>query len=685
MKFIRVLPGCLVAAVVFTAGIGAARADFSVTFSGGPQHGQSGVPVDAWIDREFSAPVDNSTVIVGNILLKTNVPNAQGGTPTDSNLCTSIGISAGRRITCNHASLVADQWYTFTITQRVTSSTGVVLTATGTYAFQTANFGGFGGGENVVPPGVASTVPRTGASFPVNGLIRIVFDPGGTGTGATMATTTGQKFANGSVLNPTNVRLYAASNGQPTGSNLLVCNAIGANAAAPTSCNMSWNNATKELIISPGRRSPSTSLASTGGTLLVAGSKYILQIGGAMFGPSGPIGEGAAVRNTDGQPIMGGDYRVEFTAAAEDSTRPDVSATAPGPNAININRAIYDISVGFTEPIDSSTITDSNITMWCEDGDGSGCDGNGTAGLDASDTRVIGISVAYDSSTQNAIVSPNAVLVSEKVYYVQVGTGVKDLAGNGLDDNSAVGGQQAHVLAFTTGTSVNGQASDTTSPEISFANANTFEVAITFTEPMKFNRVANMSGSASTGPTDVNNPRNWSLESPPGVPVNLATKSFTYEPAQKTLMIGGLSFPPDQSFRVKARTQTGAAYMQDISGNAIVSHSGAVMNGTVRSAFDTGGDLGPGGRTGEGDFFSFGHGVPAQGARGRDNELRNRIPDGERPRDGGYDRPFVPDGVFVRRGQQRVGVPRFRDDRHRQQGSERPRIGCVGNHAYRLQ
>ena len=56
----------------------------------------------------------------------------------------------------------------------------------------------------------------------------------------------------------------------------------------------------------------------------------------------------------------------------------------------------------------------------------------------------------YDADTKSVIINPRNELAANARYKVVIGTGVKDLAGNRLDQNTARSGNQAKVWRFTT-------------------------------------------------------------------------------------------------------------------------------------------------------------------------------------------------------------------------------------------
>ncbi|MFA5799653.1 MAG: carboxypeptidase regulatory-like domain-containing protein [Candidatus Peribacteraceae bacterium] len=583
MRFssVRILSALVAAGASFVLFVSAAAA-FGPT-TGGPPDTQQGAPPDAYVDRGFDLTLSGATVNTGTVLLRRNTGNTMAGAASGTNLCTRVNMFNGQAgtqmVACEHAQLSTETWYTATFTTGIKTATGMALGAAYSYRFQTGNFSG---GGNFIPPAtIMNYVPRGGASFPINAKIRVYFRPGGSSTGSTMATN-----GTGSVLSTTNVQLYVDSNGQPSGGNLLACALVGGNPASPTDCNMAWLSTTKELVITPGKKAPAGSVGTTG-TAMVSGTKYLLKIKGG-FG-------GVSVKNTDGSPLMmpsgGNEMIIPFVAAATDSTGPDVSGTFPQANAVGVDRAVYNISVGFTEAVDAATISSSTVKLYS-----SGTNGNCEAGV-GDDVLVTGTTAEYNEEDGSAILSPNAILASTKKYCVLVTTGIKDIAGNSFDGDTSTGGNQNDEIAFTTGANVNGQGTDTTKPTIVSASADNFTIYVRLSEPLRFNAAKNATKSSSTGSYDVNNVNNWTVEAPTGLSVNMAGKTIEYVPSDLTLEIGNLMLPPGQSFRVKVATNTGAVRIQDLSGNTVAttgSPPGNEATGSVSSAMDSGGP-GPGG------------------------------------------------------------------------------------------
>src|SRR3989344_967696 len=104
----------------------ASAAALAPTATGGPGDGQTFVPIEAFINREFDGALSGATINMDNVKLQANTGNAQGGAPDGSNLCTMLKIfitaSPKEMVVCEHANLAAETWYTFTLTTGIRSA-----------------------------------------------------------------------------------------------------------------------------------------------------------------------------------------------------------------------------------------------------------------------------------------------------------------------------------------------------------------------------------------------------------------------------------------------------------------------------------------------------------------------------------------------------------------------------------
>lgn len=541
--------------------------------AGGPLDNQTGVPVEALIDRGFSEWLSPITVTTSSVLLQTNTGNVQGGAPTGANLCQQVFFDfQNNRIVCEHLSdaipLDASTWYTFTITTSVTDVVGNALASNFTHQFQTGSF--VGGSQFNPPPFINATMPPRGGSLPSNGKIVVNFSQVMNSNGG-----------DGQVLDINNVQLFALDSANaPTGSNLF-----------PDNTGWTWDAGKRELRI------PLPALTE--------GNRYQLLVksdnnNDPGDGSCGGISEPACVMSVDNLAMQGGDYRVDFTAIAADSTPPTILGVFPQDAATGIDRATNDISISMNEFIDPSTITTSTVTLMADL----------NANDIADDAVLSGTTVSLDKDGRVIHLAPSGLLTASTKYFVILvsgGSGVKDIVGNALSSDL--------VKTFTTGTNINGGGTDSTSPVVEFANADNFSIFVTFNEPMKFDATTNASQASSVGANDVNNASLWTIETSgdQGVswsqPVSLVDQGGTllpgkmieYIPDQKTVKLQGLALKPGDTFRVTASTS-----IQDLSSNAVDSNNNKVQ-GTIKDAQQTGGDLGPGGGSQGGpNFFEMG-------------------------------------------------------------------------------
>lgn len=515
--------------------------------SGGIPPNTTGTPIDALVDIFFDQAIQPGTASSTSVLLQTNTGNVQGGTPTGTNLCTSYTYDNNNaRVVCNHANLTVSTWYTLTVTTAVKNLSNQAVASNIVVQFQTTSFGG--GATNSPPPVITGSNPASGSSVPLNVKLRVYFSPGGDTADDTMATT-----GDGSVLSLTNIQLFLASNGVQTGSNLLAC------ANTSTDCNMFWGSILKELVITPGKKAPGGTDASTGGTALVSGNSYILFIKNT-------------VKNTDGLVLQGPDYIIQFTVGASDSTGPAVLGTFPTDGAIGVDRATYDVGVGFNEGIDPATVTTSTVQLIPD------TNGNDTA----DDARLSDVQVQVAPDGRGVSISPLTLLAASKKHFIKVvsgASGIKDISGNTMAADV--------IKSFTTGTNVNGAGTDTVKPFVIFADASNFEIEIEYSEPINA--------------TDAASSTLFTLESPVGVPVSLTGKVITYEAHEKSTRIKGLNLPPSTPFKVIIATST-----RDLAGNGFDASGTPPKNVAQGSVISTSTGGGPGTTTGQVDFFTSG-------------------------------------------------------------------------------
>lgn len=312
-------------------------------------------------------------------------------------------------------------------------------------------------------------------------------------------------------------------------------------------------------VLNPANVGLYTSSAGTVGTLVSATNTYNSSTNTVTIAPASTltvnsdyvIKINATAQSANGAsvpPMM----TFFHTAAAADTAAPTVMGIYPSNAAIGITRNLNAVSAGFSKDMDPTTITATNITI----------------------SPAVASTVGYNPAQRSAFLNLNAVLAINTTYTITVksgATGVKDIAGNQLSAD--------YTSTFTT---VNA-AADSTAPTVVHANADTFNVAVTFSKPM----------TVGGGPSAVDNIANYTLESPVGTQIALVGKTAAYDGPTMTAKISGLAMATGSTFKV-----TMANTVQDNGGNAIStsgSPAGNVAQGTVVNSSTTGGQLGPGG------------------------------------------------------------------------------------------
>ncbi len=272
-------------------------------------------------------------------------------------------------------------------------------------------------------------------------------------------------------------------------------------------------------------------------------------------------------------------------ATSADSTGPTVQGNSldmynDGTNVVGVPVSLGSIEIFFSEALGPTTV--NNTTIYLKAGTS---DVSGTA--------------EYDPMDKVARFFPSSALVPYTTYTLTYTAGIKDATfpGNALT---------AGTYSFTTG------AADTTGPEVMFASADDFRIAITFSEPMNSttpgqpqytNSVLNKDNYAiaywGTGDSS------WQT----ATAGEIANITVVYDAAENTAEIQGFDSYAHRGHKFKV-TVTG---VKDRSGNAITENGTVnVGQGIIQDSAMTGGMMGPGGGgmmgpTGGGmDFMSFG-------------------------------------------------------------------------------
>jgi hypothetical protein len=117
---------------------------------------------------------------------------------------------------------------------------------------------------------------------------------------------------------------------------------------------------------------------------------------------------------------------------AVDTVHPRVIRTKPGAGADEVRRG-RNVRAFFSEPVRPVSVVAANVKLVRE-----------------ATGATVRSRIRYDADTKSVIINPRNDLAANARYKVVVGTGVRDLAGNRLDQNTSKTGNQAKVWRFTT-------------------------------------------------------------------------------------------------------------------------------------------------------------------------------------------------------------------------------------------
>jgi Tol biopolymer transport system component len=128
----------------------------------------------------------------------------------------------------------------------------------------------------------------------------------------------------------------------------------------------------------------------------------------------------------------------ELPAAPADTTPPTVTSVSPANKATGV-AAATNLSATFSEAMRPASINTNTFTL-----------NQMVTNPDGTITRVpVAASVSYEAATRQATLDPNADLSAGARYEAKVKPGAKDLAGNSLDQNPTLAGNQPKVWRFT--------------------------------------------------------------------------------------------------------------------------------------------------------------------------------------------------------------------------------------------
>ena len=123
----------------------------------------------------------------------------------------------------------------------------------------------------------------------------------------------------------------------------------------------------------------------------------------------------------------------EFSApkTVKDATAPTVKSVTPAENATGVAPSA-NVSAIFSEAMSPSTVNTTTVTL-----------------RRAGATKRVAATVSFDAAKNKAILNPKTNLLHGASYVATVTTGTRDLAGNALDQNPSLAGNQAKVWKFT--------------------------------------------------------------------------------------------------------------------------------------------------------------------------------------------------------------------------------------------
>lgn len=323
-------------------------------------------------------------------------------------------------------------------------------------------------------------------------------------------------------------------------------------------------SAINTVTLDSSKRNASVALLNTynSGTLAASTSYRLKVLGGVKAATNITL----APPNQAATAMFVADFKSGTTS---DTTAPTIIGSYPDNAATNVPVNIGAINVGFSKDMSASTITTSTFY------------------LSVGSTSVNG-TVDYDAIGRQAFFMPQSALTPNTTYTINLTAGIQGLNGQAI---------AAATRTFTTG------SADSAAPNVTFINADDYNLAITFSEPMNASKVTdtlNYTGS-------VLKPGNYALaygntgfES--GTVITIpTTASFTYDPVTNTISIQGYHDGSITTAMLAGKeilvTVTG---VKDLSGNTMV--TGNTGRAPIQDSAATKGMLGPGDFAG--DSFS---------------------------------------------------------------------------------
>jgi hypothetical protein len=280
-----------------------------------------------------------------------------------------------------------------------------------------------------------------------------------------------------------------------------------------------------------------TSVASfTLESTLAANSNYILSIG-------------TGVQNNNGVGFTAAATYSFNTGAGADNTAPIIIGSMPiQPGAVNVKVNTVDFTFVSDDHLDMSTATSGAVIL--NDG-----------------TNNIPGTVEYDPVNKELHFTVNNLLpLNQTLTFTLKGGSIKNISGTAMGVD--------YTLSFTTESS----NSDNQAPSIMMANADEFQIAVTFDEAVKSADATNLSNYSIVYTPSGGSETTLTLSA-------MAGHSISYDAQSRTAKITGILITAGSSFTVTA------SGIRDTSGNQMISSS---FSGTVQSAAASGGFIEPG-------------------------------------------------------------------------------------------
>ena len=311
-----------------------------------------------------------------------------------------------------------------------------------------ANISLFGGPPNTRGPSPSVTLPPDASASPQtasqqSGLVQIgpaiIFS-----SGQLTVSTQGSLGPNGSISSTTNIENVNTS-GQEVFTADNVASRCTASETAISSGSTTITNGTLQtsegnpdvegdetLVSVPTNLAPNTTF---NGQIESVGDSFRYVFNEQIRNPDGSITVNAAHQYFLGPTAVGdliiGQSVCGVTPPPADTTAPKVKRVVPVENATGIAPGA-NVSAFFSEAMRSGSINTNTVKLF-----------------KAGTTTALGAVVSYDAERKKAILNPNANLQLGKKYKAVVTTATKDLAGNRLDQNTALSGLQPKVWFFT--------------------------------------------------------------------------------------------------------------------------------------------------------------------------------------------------------------------------------------------